>query len=496
MSEGKPVKDWLKSLRGAGLVFLLACGAVLLHGYHFGVGDHFHYLPAVRKALDPALYPHDAPFFVPYTRWMLFDNLVVGSIRLTRLPIDWAFLIWHLASHFLLLLGCRAVGRRLFQDSAAQWGAVVLVAVLLGLVAGGTLLPLAETYLVPRTPATALLLFALADLLNRRPRAIAWIVLAAAVHPTMALAGGFHLLIVAAPAWPVAAFGSLLPPGDLPAAEAWREVLELRQFIFPLRWPPVVWVAALAPLACLWWFGRLARRRGLPGVESLCRRLLLSGAAGIILATLITVVPGFERAVAAEPMRVLHFLYLLTVLLGGGLLGGLVLRHHRARWALVLVPLCLGAFVTQRVVYSASPHIEWPGRAVQNDWVEAFDWVRGNTPRDALFALDPNYTSRPDVDGHSFRALAARSQLADWRNDRMSAAAFPEVAPLWLAQMRDLEGWRKFRAEDFLKLRRKYGVAWVVLERPGVLGLSCPYRNESVLVCRLDASSAPLRSAN
>lgn len=490
------MKFSLQSLRHAGLVFLLACSAVLLHGYHFGVGDQFHYLPEVRKALDPALYPYDAHFFVPYTRWMLLDDLVAGSIRLTRLPIDWAFFLWHLGSLFLLLLGCRAVSRRLFPDAAGQWGAVALVAALLVLVAGGTLLPLAETYLVPRTPATALLLFALAALLDGKPRAIAWFVLALLVHPTMALAGGFHLLIVAAPAWPVAAGAALLPPGDLPTAEAWRRVLELRQFIFPLRWPPLVWAAALAPLACLWWFGRLARRTELPGVERLSRRLLVSGTAGIILATLITVTPGFERLVAAEPMRVLHFLYLLTVLLGGGLLGRLVLRHERRRWALALVPLCLGVFLTQRAVYSHSPHIEWPGRVAQNDWAEAFDWVRRNTPRDALFALDPHYTFSPEDDGHSFRALAVRSQLADWRNDRMSAAVWPELAPAWLEQMRDLAGWRRFRAEDFRKLRQKYGVGWVVLEQPGVPGLDCPYRNPSVLVCRIDAATAPISSSD
>jgi hypothetical protein len=59
-----------------------------------------------------------------------------------------------------------------------------------------------------------------------------------------------------------------------------------------------------------------------------------------------------------------------------------------------------------------------PGRASANPWLQAFDWIRQNTPTDAYFALDPEYMAAPGEDYHSFRALAERSQLADNIKDR------------------------------------------------------------------------------
>jgi hypothetical protein len=108
------------TVRDALIILLLSFSAVLLHGYHFGVQDHFHYLPVVRHSLDPNLYPHDARFFLPYARFMIFDELVVGSIRLSHLPIDWAFFLWHIFSIYLYLLGCWVVAQRLFARTAAR----------------------------------------------------------------------------------------------------------------------------------------------------------------------------------------------------------------------------------------------------------------------------------------------------------------------------------------------------------------------------------------
>jgi len=35
-------------------------------------------------------------------------------------------------------------------------------------------------------------------------------------------------------------------------------------------------------------------------------------------------------------------------------------------------------------------------------------------------------------------------------------------------------------------LQYQYGVGWIVLQQPGVPGLSCPYSNKEVVVCQLD----------
>ncbi len=45
----------------------------------------------------------------------------------------------------------------------------------------------------------------------------------------------------------------------------------------------------------------------------------------------------------------------------------------------------------------------------KSPWLSAFLWIRENTPKDAVFALDPKYMNEPGVDGHGFRAMAERS---------------------------------------------------------------------------------------
>jgi len=78
--------------------------------------------------------------------------------------------------------------------------------------------------------------------------------------------------------------------------------------------------------------------------------------------------------------------------------------------------------------FPASRHIELPGLAPRNAWVEAFEWVRGNTPRNAFFALDPKYMEKSGDDYHGFRGIAERSMLADDVKD----TSVVEVFRTWL----------------------------------------------------------------
>jgi len=170
----------------------------------------------------------------------------------------------------------------------------------------------------------------------------------------------------------------------------------------------------------------------------------------------------------------------------GGLLGKFVLRRQVWRWAVLFVPLCVGMAYAQQEISPATPHLELPGRASGNPWVQAFEWIRANTPEDAYFALNPKHMAMPGEDQHGFRAIAQRSMLADAVKDSGAASMFPALAGKWKEQATAQEGWEKFRREDFLRLKQRYGVNWVVLERPGATGLVCPYANEILLVCRID----------
>ncbi len=215
-------------------------------------------------------------------------------------------------------------------------------------------------------------------------------------------------------------------------------------------------------------------------------RLVYFGVFQLAVALLMLLPPQLERLRPLEPMRFLHLAYLLFILLGGGLLGQYVLKRHTLRWLLLFVPLSAGMFFAQRQMYPATAHLELPGLASRNNWVDAFRWISLNTPVDSQFALDPRYMELPGEDYHGFRALAERSVLADEIKDAGMAARVPSLAPRWLREVKAQHGWRNFQRPDFLRLKQEFGVNWVVLQAPGVDGLSCPYRNPQVLVCRVD----------
>jgi len=208
---------------------------------------------------------------------------------------------------------------------------------------------------------------------------------------------------------------------------------------------------------------------------------------GYLLLALATSVPArFEDLARLQLMRSLYILYILMLLFAGGFLGEYVLKLRTWRWIVLFAPLCAGMFLAQRELFPASAHIEWPGTKPRNQWVQAFAWSRDNTPVNAIFALDPNHMSIAGEDANGFRAIAQRSMLADAIKDSGAVTMFPPMADEWLRQVQAQSDWKKFQTPDFYRLHETYGVSWVVLQRPGVEGLACPYQNDAVMVCRLE----------
>jgi len=117
--------------------------------------------------------------------------------------------------------------------------------------------------------------------------------------------------------------------------------------------------------------------------------------------------------------------------------------------------------------------------------VQAFEWIRENTPNDAYFVLDPEHMEAPREDEQGFRAIAERSMLADKIKDSGAATMFPALANAWREQVRAQNGWKQFQKADFERLHRQFEVDWVVLEKPAALP-DCPYKNSKLAVCRID----------
>jgi hypothetical protein len=372
---------------------------------------------------------------------------------------------------------------------------VALVASLLTIPVAGTDLYIMDQYLNTRSLSTPAVLFIAVNTIERKfVRAVLWAMFTAAIHPLMVVFGLSYAVLLLwmqpgrgtfRPLWAGAFF--LLPFGLFPPVSgAYREVVDRHSYFFLLRWEWYEWLGIFAPIALLWWFQRIARQQELPVLEWLCRALIVFELFFFVAALVTTIPDSFVSLAKFQPMRSLHLLYVLLFIFGGGLLAEWVLKSHVWRWLLLFVPLCGVMWVAQRQLFPATAHIEWPGAQSRNDFVNAFLWIRDNTPTNAYFALDPGYLELSGEDEHGFRATAERSRLADLIKDSGAVTMFPALAETWQQQVHALSGWRNFQPEDFRQLQREFGVGWVVLERPGISGLTCPYQNNRLLVCRIE----------
>ncbi len=491
------------------LLAALTAIALVVMGYHPGLEDDAFYLAAIKRNLNPALFPHDSEFFRLQFQATIFDKLIALSVRLTHLPLSWIVLLWQVAAIFLLLHGAWRISRRCFSEPAEQWSAVTTLALLLTLPLPGIALNLADQYLHPRTLATAAILAAIVAVLDRRYW-LAGLLLAIAlsIHAIMASFGiSFCVFLfwsrrVSEPrrssAAPLAA-ALFLPLGWLwqPTSDAWRQAAATRGFYFPARWQWYEWLGIFAPLLLLYVLKVFLQRdeaakKDQTALPSMVSTLLYYGAFQTVAGLLIMLPPSLERLRPFEPMRYLHLLYLLFFLIAGGLLERYVLDRRVYRWLLLFLPLGAGMFYAQRQMYPSSPHLELPGVASQNAWLQAFAWISKNTPLDSLFALGPHYMTQPGEDYHGFRALAERSVLADYEKDGGMAARVPPLAPRWLTEVQAQTGWEEFQAADFQRLKNEFGVTWVILSRhrseanqDATQSMTCPYQNQQLRVCRL-----------
>lgn len=468
---------------------LLTVGAVLVHGYHPWVEDAEIYVPGIEKILHPELFPFNAQFFEAHAHATFFPNLIAESVRISHVPLETALFAWQMISVFLLLLGCWRLSGLCFTDSKAGWAGVALVACLLTMPVAGTSLYIMDQYVNPRNLSAFAAIFTVAEAVDRRyVRAALFLVLAGAIHPLMAVfAFSLCVLLILMTKdylWSVAAW---LPFGisfDLPP-KAYHEVALTRSYFYVTRWHWYEWLGVIGPLALLWWFGRLARGRQWKNVDLLCRALLVYQAIYLALALLLSVPARFEALARLQPMRSLYLLYIVMLLLAGGVLVEFVLKNRLWRWLALLVPLCAGMFFTQRMLFPADAHIEWPGAASRNQWVEGFVWVRNHTPVKAVFALDPYYMEIAGEDEQGFRAIAERSRTADAVKDSGAVSMFPSMADEWWGQMKAQSEWRNLDKAQLQRLQAAYGATWMVLQQPGLAGLDCPYSNPAVMVCRL-----------
>lgn len=490
------------SLRKLLLLAVLAVATIVVEGYHYGTDDAAIFVPAIERFAHPSLFPFGEVFFLSHSHNSAFAILAGGLARLLHLSAPWSVFIWFCFATWLLLIAAWQMAACFFAGNGARWTAVATLAAMLPVQVAGTAIPIADAYFTARTLSTPLTLLALAAALRGRWRwAVLWTLLTAAVHPQMALfaavlVGGLRLAQFVKQEHPQLAYNRALPlllfvagpqivfPSGA-ATGAYREALYARVQFFAASWTIAQWAGVLLPLAILVWLRRSKLSVVSAQARQLCLVLLTAGSLATVAFLLISSSHRFDSLVRLQPMRIFQLLYIVMFLLLGGLAAEYLIRARAYRAFLLFAALAGGMYALDRVIYPASPHVEFPGIHAANPWLEAFAWIRHNTPENAVFAIDPGYLMLPGEDGHGFRALTERSVLADGYKDSGVAAMFPAVAPEWGREMQAQQGWRSFRLADFQRLASRYPITWVAVDPAQAAGLDCPFQNRALAVCRI-----------
>jgi len=375
----KPNRSWQSSFALLALTF----AAFVIHGYHPWSEDAETYLPGIEKVLHPQLFPVGAEYFQLHAHMTFFPQLIAWSVRLTHLPLSVILLFWQFASFFLFLTACWQLMRKLFPDSHACWAGVVLITALFTLPVAGTALYLMDPFLNPRNIIAFAQVYAVLRVIERKYiQAALFLAFSISIHPFMsAFACSFCLLLFVFDRWParwstqsrsrvedaiqVAGLVSpVVPASGNPFAkllskptEAYDQVAASHRYQFLARWTWYEILGAIAPVFLLYWFSALAHSRGWRSLQILCRALALYGAIYFLAGLIISVPRRLEVLSLLQPMRSLYLLYVLMMLVGGGLIGEYLLRNHAWRWIALFLPLSCGMAYAQRALYPQSQHI-------------------------------------------------------------------------------------------------------------------------------------------
>ncbi len=480
-------------------LLLVTLTSIVVNGYHPYSEDAAIYVQVIKKKLDPSLYLHGSQFFLPHAKLSFFPLWVARSIALSHIRPDYGLLLWHIFTIGLLLAACWRFCELCFNDKNAPVYGTLLVGAALTLPIAGTSLFLADPYLTSRSLSTPALLFAICFTVEKKfVRGFLWFACALLVHPLMAAYGGLFLLLLTIGPRRRSHFFIFLGAASatvvliarqygkgLYISSNYRAAALTRSYFFLSEWQWYEIFGLFAPLALfawLWW----ARRGTLdPPMRKCVTATLWYGSFFIIVGFGLIRTPALIGLGRFQPMRSFHLFYILLLLVPVNIAVQRLCERRPFRFALLLGVVCAIIFMADRQSFPASPHVEWPWMHSQNDWRQSFDWIRVNTPKDAVFALSPDYMNQPGEDHLGFRAYAERNSLADRSKDGGVAAIFPALADAWGEETNATAGLDQVQNDMQAAPLVKDGVSWIVLPDRSGAGLDCPYRNHTVAVCRL-----------
>lgn len=314
-------------LAASGIVLVIFAFWMLHHPYEGVVHDSILYVFGALARLHPDSLAHDIYLTLGVQdRYTVFSPLAAAVFRLMG-PERGAAAITLIAQLAFFVGGWR-LARRLMPASLALL-ALGLLIVLPPVYGDAHIFSYAEAFMTARLPSEAMVMMALVAVLDgRQLLAAVWLIVAALLHPIIALAGaaiwallsigqsrprlivlaalaGFALLVLIA--W-------LAPFGPVARFDAgWFDLLYSRgAYLFPSRWARADWAHASVPLTTLA-IGALTSRAS--RIRSLCIAALALGLSGLAVSLVGSDLLRIVLVAQAQPWRWLWLANALAVVM-------------------------------------------------------------------------------------------------------------------------------------------------------------------------------------
>jgi hypothetical protein len=270
------------------------------------------------------------------------------------------------------------------------------------------------------------------------------------------------------------------------ASAAYQAAQQSRTYIFLSDWHWYELLGVLLPLCLL---AVAAFRLRLSNVAGrLCVACVLAGTTSLVCSALFVHPVGSGLLARLQMLRMFQLIYIVGELLLGCGIGTFLVNRGRG-WRSIgiggLATLATAMFFMQTAAFGHSNHLELPGLKPRNSYEQAFLWIRDNTPRTAVFAADPMLVLAPGEDEQNLRAMAERSVLADYKDEGL-ALIFPKDSGDWYKQFDAQTGIASMSDAERVARLVPLGASWMLLPASAKTAMPCPYRNDVLLVCRLD----------
>ena len=506
---------------GLSVTAALTLFAVFIHGYHPFADDGGVYLVGVKRLLHPELYPYWSDFVTVHLKFSLFAPAVAMLVHLSHLGLATVVFLIYAASIWLTLFAGWQIAARCTQSREGCIGAVTLLAMTLTIPVAGTSLALMDPYVTARSISTPFGLLALVGALDiagqlRQRMPVSWnsvalceagLLIAASVHPLMAAYSLGCLLLLVCVSLPgktwrvastsvlccfavgLAAFVERISPS--PSA-GYVEVARTRTYWFLATWHWYELIGLIGPLIVLGWVASRETESGFCPRQALAQMSMAACSSAVLVAMLFARLSSSSFVIAElQPLRIYQTVYAVMLLLIGVVVGESILKRSAgqwvgaAQWAILMAAVGAGMGLVQMLDFPDSAHLQKPGSANTNEWVQGFEWVRDNTPGDSRFALDANYINSAGEDSQNFRAIAERSALPDYAKDGGLASIDPELTAEWIKAQPLQDGLdNAVDASKRARLRAE-GIDWIIVEPATPTALECPFVNRALKVCRV-----------